>query len=167
MSQHNRLALGDFKNLLVSVEAPSDAKFAQLAADLYQRKGQDFSEEINSHYIKACIRTNTVGTAVECFGRPEHRLGAWTTVKGLVSLLESAPADVSLDSVVSMLHVLQKKGLRMNEKIFEAAAALVQRRPAAEQAAAGEGEAAPALARLREIASQSLSETDVKRIFHN
>jgi hypothetical protein len=155
------LALGDLKNLLARIEAPGDAKFAQLAADLYQRKGLDFSEEVNSHYIKACIRTGTIGVAVECLRRPEHRLGAWTTLKGLLNLLESAPEDVSLSSLVDMLSILQKKGLRLNSKVFETAAALVVRRPSS----AGEGD--NHLSRLREVASRALSEGELNSIFKN
>jgi hypothetical protein len=62
-----------------------------------------------------------------------------------------------------MLDILQKKGLRINSKVFETAVALVARGSAVPQ---GEGEGGP-LARLREIARRSLTEEEVNGIFKN
>jgi hypothetical protein len=49
------------------------------AIKVYQKKGQDFSEEVNSHYVNASIRANNFAPIVEDFLKYKHRIGAWTT----------------------------------------------------------------------------------------
>lgn len=112
----NRLALGDFKNLCIKISDPNDVKYAKYAAELFQRKGQDFSEETNSHFIMACIRGGTPNVAVEHFAKSKHRLGAWTTNTSFNRLLEALlEQDTLPDCFPQVLDSLLIKGLYINE----------------------------------------------------
>lgn len=114
------MALGDFKNLCVKISDPKDVKYAKYAAELFQRKGQDFSEETNSHFVMACIRGNAPGVVVEHFSDSKHRLGAWTTNKSFNRLLEALhEQDVLPEQFVDVLKTLKVKGLYLNDASVE------------------------------------------------
>ena len=102
--------------MCVKISDPKDVKYAKYAAELFQRKGQDFSEETNSHFVMACIRGNAPGVVVEHFSKSKHRLGAWTTNKSFNRLLEALhDQDTLPDQFVEVLKNLRIKGLYMND----------------------------------------------------
>jgi hypothetical protein len=46
---------------------------------VYQKKGQDFSEEINSHYVAASIKAQNFDPIIKDFLKYKNRIGAWTS----------------------------------------------------------------------------------------
>lgn len=128
--QANRLALGDFKSLCMKISDPEDVKYAKLAAELFQTKGQDFSEEINSLFINACIRGHSPGVAVEHFAVSKHRLGAWTTNTSFNRLLEALlQQDTLPESFPAVLKILKTKGLYINDASVELLQKLIEKFP--------------------------------------
>jgi len=89
----NQLALGDLRKLLEQCKGPDELKYATHAVALYQRKGQDFSEEVNSHFISACIRGGQPAVAAAELAKYACRIGAWTTPAAFERLVASLEAQ--------------------------------------------------------------------------
>ena len=89
----NALGLGELRKLLQLCAEPAHANYALQAVKLFQTKGQDFSEEVNSHFISAVAERG--GSPLEA-GRmlavPKNRIGAWSTTKSLTKLVEAMVA---------------------------------------------------------------------------
>lgn len=112
----NRLALGDFKKLCLMISDPLDVKYAKIAAELYQKKGQDFSEETNSIFIAACIRGGAPDVVVEHFAKSKHRLGAWTSNTSFNRLLGALLEQETIpECFPEVLILLRRKGLFIND----------------------------------------------------
>jgi hypothetical protein len=47
--------------------------------ELLQTKGADFSEDINGHYVKMCIKYDRLDIIVKDFTIFKNRLAAWTS----------------------------------------------------------------------------------------
>lgn len=52
------LGLADLRNLLHKCQEPDHVRYAVLAVELYQKKGNDFKEDVNMRFIKACVKGN-------------------------------------------------------------------------------------------------------------
>ena len=101
----NQLALGDLRKLLEQCKGPDELKYASHAVALYQRKGQDFSEEVNSHFISACIRGGQPVVAAAELAKYACRIGAWTTPVAFERLAASLEAQGQARELIpGMLH---------------------------------------------------------------
>lgn len=109
----NALALGDLRKLLEMCQSPEEVKYATQAVALYQRKGQDFSEEVNSHFVKACIRGGQPTAAATEFAKYGSRIGAWTTPASFDRLATSLEASGAANECISMVHTLSLKGVKL------------------------------------------------------
>lgn len=59
------LGLSDLRKLLQQCESPDHIKYAVGAVNYYQEKGQDFAEDVNSLFFKACVKGENPMAAVE------------------------------------------------------------------------------------------------------
>jgi hypothetical protein len=101
---------------LISVNLEGEAKYAALGVELYQRKGQDFSEEICSHFIQACIRSKGTHLAGKIFLDKRNRISAWASPKMLANILTHLEEDHQTALEVTL--AMAKKGLVLNEEVF-------------------------------------------------
>ncbi len=108
------MALGDLRKLLQLIEVPKDVKYGQLGVSLYQRKGQDFSEEINSLFIKMCIRGKNLKVAAEELSTYENRLGAWTTPTSFHRLAEGLGFGRGAKLLTDAFDVVTQKGVKVS-----------------------------------------------------
>ena len=134
---HHALALGDLRRLLQMCNSPELARYGLYGVDLYQRKGQDFSEEVNSHFIRSVAVEGKQAVAVaKMIAKWKNRIGAWGTTTSLQrlmqGLIDQAPADGSVDGeasiaelAVSVLEVSHRKGVGMTKPVFELAMKLI------------------------------------------
>jgi len=106
----NRLGLGDLRNLLMNCVEPEHATFIRLAVQLYQRKGQDFSEEVGAQFIKACLRVNDPKLAGELIAKYKNRIGAWVTKKPLYDLFQALSDLNEVEMMVTISEVVHLKG---------------------------------------------------------
>jgi hypothetical protein len=87
---HNALSLGDLRKLMQMCNTPELARYSLNGVDLYQRKGQDFSEEVNSHFVRSvAIDGQQAVTAAKVLAKWKNRLGAWSTTTSLEKLLRA------------------------------------------------------------------------------
>jgi hypothetical protein len=117
--QDNKLAISDLRNLFYKINAQEHLKYAVLAADLYQRKGQDFSEEVNSLFVKACVQAKDPHVAVDYFFLRKKRLGAWTTVTSFNRLTEAVLESGTPGNILGVAELLRYKGLYLNRESVE------------------------------------------------
>lgn len=119
------LGLRDLKHLFGKCLEPDHLKYAIKAVEMYQRKGHDFNEEINSLFIKLCITFNNSKAAVDILSVYKNRLGAWSTPTSLGKLIEkmnekmdtsSAPED--LLALVNLVTVSQMKGVPLTKDML-------------------------------------------------
>lgn len=96
----NALGLGDLRKLLQLCTSPSHINFGTQAVLLYQRKGQDFSEEVNSHFITAVAeRCQAPHEAALILAKYKNRIGAWSTGSSLTKLMEALVATGDVEAV--------------------------------------------------------------------
>lgn len=88
-----KMALGDLRKLLDMCKTPEQVKYAIQAQELFQRRGQDFSEEVNSHFIKACIRGSNPEAAANVLIKESNRMGAWSTATSLSALVNELSSE--------------------------------------------------------------------------
>lgn len=93
---------------------PTDAKYAGLGVDWFQEKGFDFSEELNTLFVDACVRGNMPEVAVSRFIYGKGRIGAWSTPKSLNKLFESLREKKDAQAMVNVLETLIPKNVRIN-----------------------------------------------------
>lgn len=86
---NNRLALGELRKLLQLCKTKDDVKYGLQMVELFQIKGQDFSEEVNSHFVSMCVRGEQPHIAIKQFSKYKNRIGAWTTPKSFHNLTSS------------------------------------------------------------------------------
>mmetsp|Transcript_18238 Transcript_18238/g.18304 ORF Transcript_18238/g.18304 Transcript_18238/m.18304 type:complete len:283 (+) Transcript_18238:87-935(+) len=115
----NRLALGDLRKLIQLCDSPDNIKYAILGVELYQRKGQDFSEEVNSHFIKAFLRANEPLKAVPIFLKYKNRISAWTTITSLNRLVKSLSEHRQTIPIIEILNLLHTKNIKPNYVTIE------------------------------------------------
>ena len=99
-------------------EKPEQLKYVLLGVELFQKKGQDFTEEISSLFVKTCIKHNEPLMAVDLFLKLNRRLAAWQTSSSIHRLIESVRSKSSSEYVtqsVNLLGVLSYKGVRLAE----------------------------------------------------
>ena len=166
---HNALKLGDLRKLMQMCDSPELARYSLQAMHLFQRKGQDFSEEVNSHFVRSvAVDGKQAVVAAKVMAKWRNRIGAWSTTtsleKLLLALVDQGPYESSVAEdegngvqedasdiaalVVELLEVSFKKGVFMSKAVFEAAIKLVPEQSAETTAdtglsvteAAGEGD---------------------------
>lgn len=54
--------MGNLKKLILLCENQEHLKYILYSVDLYQLKGYDFSEELCSLFLKACVKCGPEGT---------------------------------------------------------------------------------------------------------
>ena len=111
--QINRLGLADFRNLLMKIEKPEHVKYAVLAAELYNKKGNDFSVEVNALFIRSCLKGNNTKAVIDHFKVFSNRLSAWTGIPSFNRLLESIIQENVTENVAEVVDILKKKGLSL------------------------------------------------------
>ena len=112
----NALALGDLRKLLQMCKTADEVKYASKAVALYQRKGQDFSEEVNSHFVNACIRGGQPIVAATEFAKYGSRIGAWTTPASFERLVASLEANGEVNESINVVQVLALKGVKLKKE---------------------------------------------------
>jgi uncharacterized protein YifE (UPF0438 family) len=109
-----KLALGDLRQLLQKCKTGEDLRYGAQLVQLFQTKGQDFSEEVNSHFVSMCVRAEQPQVAIEHFSKYKNRIGSWTTPKSFHNLAtdtveQNKPELVQALSVA--LEVMVSKGV--------------------------------------------------------
>ena len=135
---HHALALGDLRRLLQMCNTPELARYGLHGVDLYQRKGQDFSEEVNSHFIRSvAVEGKQAVNVAKVIAVWKNRIGAWGTTTSLQrlmqGLLDQAPSAADgadgegsiAELAITVLEVSQKKGVSMTKPVFELAMNLI------------------------------------------
>lgn len=120
-SRQNRLLpVRDLKTLFTMCEEKEHLKYAILGVELYQSKGQDFTEEISSLFVKTCIKHGDPMAAVKIFLKLNRRIAAWQSATSVKRLVEAAYATAAASSLpaptteaVNLLGVLQYKGVHV------------------------------------------------------
>jgi hypothetical protein len=126
------------------------------AVQHYQRKGQDFSVEVNSHFIKVCIESNSPESAVAEFTKESSRIGAWTSATAFHNLTQSFQKSGDVKPMINVLHILTWKGVKPSKESIEIIVkAAAESGDAAQYAKAVEG----ATRVLGEAEAQNLSKT--------
>jgi len=113
----NKLSLGDLRKLLQECKTKDDVKYGAKLVEVFQEKGQDFSEEVNSHFVAMCIRGEQPLVAVKQFSKYKNRIGAWTTPKSFHSLVTSALTEKDAEVVKELaaaLDTMTSKGVKVN-----------------------------------------------------
>ena len=119
-----KLALGDLRQLLQKCTTKDDVKYGTQMVELFQRKGQDFSEEVNSHFVAMCIRAGQPELAIKHFSKYNNRIGSWTTPKSFLSLAtaaiqaSAAAKDTQMATVKDLataLDIVTLKGVRVTQ----------------------------------------------------
>jgi len=88
------LALGDLRKLLQQCTEPAHGKYAVGSVDLFQKKKQDFSEEVCSHFVRAVAEDGKAPMqAARVLGRFRNRLGAWLTPNSALRLMNALSAS--------------------------------------------------------------------------
>ncbi len=87
-------------------------RYAVLGIELYQRKGYDFSEELCSHFVRACVMGKSPETAVNVFSKYKNRISAWLTATSLQSLLVSLIEQGKIEQAVQTVEMAVRKGVR-------------------------------------------------------
>jgi len=117
-----KLALGDLRQLLQKCTTKDDVKYGAQMVELFQRKGQDFSEEVNSHFVAMCIRAGQPELAIKHFSKYNNRIGSWTTPKSFLSLATAAiqasaaakdKQVATVKDLATALDVITLKGVRV------------------------------------------------------
>jgi len=97
------LGLRDLKHLFEKCLEPDHLKYAIKGVEMYQRKGHDFSEEINSLFIRLCIAAKNPKAAIDICSVYKYRLGAWSTPTSLKNLIESMSETMKVKGTVEDL----------------------------------------------------------------
>lgn len=123
------LPIRDLKTLFGLCRSPEHIKYAVLGVEMFQKKGQDFSEETSGLFVKTCIKLNSPMTAVDLFLKVNRRIAAWqspSSVDRLVDsvLTETPDAGKHTTALVNMLGVLQYKGVTLSTDVVKKVAAL-------------------------------------------
>jgi hypothetical protein len=100
-------------------KSPGDAKYAGLAVDWFQEKGFDFSEELNSIFVRVCVDGGRPEIAAERFVYAKGRIGSWSTPSSLLKLLTALKEKESFESIIQVTHTITPKGVRPNVNSFE------------------------------------------------
>jgi DNA phosphorothioation-dependent restriction protein DptG len=100
-------------------QAPEDVKYAALAADWFQEKGFDFTEELNSMFVTKCVEANQTNLAVTRFLYRKGRIGSWSTPSSLYRLLSALQVQEDHDSIIQLVQTLTVKGVRPDRRSFE------------------------------------------------
>ena len=113
--QRRLLAVGDLRKLMQLCVRPSHVRYAVEGVKLFQTKGHDFSEEVNSHFITACIRGGNPQAAAELMCIPKHRIGAWSTLTSIGRLIDALDEEKDAELLKNLLFVLAPKGVKFSE----------------------------------------------------
>jgi hypothetical protein len=125
--KRTRISTGKLRNLLLNCNDPNDLKFAIKGVNFYQTNQQDFSEEIGSLFLKACVRCKNPVAYVALINKKQNRIGAWTTTKSInllinsISELENLDNTIKLEKVIQALSVFNEKGLKILPETIESA----------------------------------------------
>ena len=112
----------DLKYLIGLCEKPEQLKYIMLGLELFQKKGQDFTEEVSSLFVKSCIKHNDPLMAVNLFLKINRRISAWQTASSVHRLIESVRSKSTTEYVtqsVNLLGVLSYKGVKINEATIQ------------------------------------------------
>jgi hypothetical protein len=118
------------KALFALCTEPEHLKYALLGVEAFQKKGQDFSEEISGLFVNTCLKLNDPMVAVDLFLKVNRRIAAWQTASSVQRLvasaatLESVPAAERTTKLVNMLGMLNYKGVHLLPASVETVAAL-------------------------------------------
>eukprot|EP00602_Paraphysomonas_sp_CaronLab_P004631 CAMPEP_0185017780 /NCGR_PEP_ID=MMETSP1103-20130426/676_1 /TAXON_ID=36769 /ORGANISM="Paraphysomonas bandaiensis, Strain Caron Lab Isolate" /LENGTH=194 /DNA_ID=CAMNT_0027547347 /DNA_START=198 /DNA_END=782 /DNA_ORIENTATION=- len=111
--KESRIGIRELKKLC-KLCGPEDAKYAGLAVDWFQEKGYDFTEELNSVFVKTCVQGNQPEIAVKRFVYAKGRMGSWSTASSLNYLFGSLLEKGDAESMVNVLSTVVPKGVRPN-----------------------------------------------------
>jgi hypothetical protein len=111
--QKNLIGIRELK-VLLNACGPKDAKYAGLGIDWFQKKGFDFSEELNTLFIDACVRGQKPEVAVSRFIYGKGRIGAWSTPRSLNKLFKMLRERNDAESMLTVLEALIPKNVRVN-----------------------------------------------------
>jgi hypothetical protein len=93
-------------------ETQEHVKYAIGCVNVYQTKGSDFSEEICSHFVRACIRGQNPKAAAEIVSVYKYRMGAWITATSFHVLIEDLIKNQDNNEILmSTIDTVLSKGL--------------------------------------------------------
>lgn len=114
-AQHNKVALRDLKKLLLLCKEPHHVKYALKGVEYFQLKGNDFSEEVCTLFVRTCVMCGNPETAANEFLKQNHRIGAWLTQASFKVLIESMREKCQAKLLVEVLEMVVKKGFRPSQ----------------------------------------------------
>lgn len=115
------LSIRELKVLFPLCQTPEHVKYAVYGVEYFQSKGMDFSQEINSLFVKTCVRCDDPMAAAKVFLVPRNRIGAWSTVTSIHRLVESLKPLGESSTISSLLVLLSNKGVHVNKDVVSAA----------------------------------------------
>lgn len=105
-----QLGLADFNHLVQTANLPEHASLMYESLKIYESQGFDFSEEINSHFTRAIIRTGSFKEGITELGVYSNRIGAWATPNTAELLVKYMPKELT-PLMIKSLVVMVDKGL--------------------------------------------------------
>jgi len=97
------------KKLVLSCDDAANLKYVRKGIQLYQRKGNDFSEEVCNFIIKACIRFDDLKMISDLICMPGHRIGAWLSSKSAMLLINELETKKDVDTIVNVYKAILVK----------------------------------------------------------
>ena len=94
-------------------------KYAGLGIDWFQKKGFDFTEELNSAFIQLCLENDQLDPIKQRFLIKKNRISSWTTPSSIYKLLSSLQTKEDYNSIIDLTEILTSKGVRPDLRSFE------------------------------------------------
>lgn len=115
--QQNELASANLLHLLTRTTGPADLHIATKAIALYQRKGCDFNHRFCSYFINLCAQADQPKVVADLLVKPEHRLGAWVSKKGMLTLMKSLAKTTDVESMLNVANSVISKGVSVQTRL--------------------------------------------------
>jgi hypothetical protein len=112
------LPLDDLRHLLQHCQKPEHLNYITHGLRMWQKKGQDFSEDVASHFVRACLRAENPKIAAEICAKYKYRIGAWLTPKPMTPLVEELVKKNEIEVLISMFITISLKGVIATKESF-------------------------------------------------
>lgn len=99
------------KKVLDSCKKSKDFPTALKATTLYQKAGNDFSEETCSLFVKIALESDKLNTASTLLLTPSYRLFSWVGKENYVKILDTLVKAQNVVDVAKYIKLSQEKGL--------------------------------------------------------
>jgi len=114
-SNGKALSLTDLRKILQLCLQYNKVRHGLLAVELYQKKGQDFSEDVNGLFVKMCVQAGSPIVAINHFKKFKNRLSAWSTQTSLHRLVEACKdmKGQDFELLIEAVETISVKGIKM------------------------------------------------------